>query len=348
MATRMKDIARALGLSIVTVSKVINKKDGHISEATRQRVLECAERLDYRPNLAAKSLVTGESKMIGLIVPELFHGFFGEVAAGMSDALDEQGYGLIISSSRDDVTLEIKETRQMLARNVDALVIASCNSDPDALLAADAEVPVILLDRRVGKRGAFWLVSVDDLLVGELAAQHLIDIGRRRIAFIGGADFSPTSDRREGYLKVLGKNGIKVPAQWVLRVPRNEESSPVLGAAVMRQLLKSKPKPNAVFCYNDPTAWGATLAALEAGLRVPEDIAVLGCGDNIHNDFFRVPLSSVSQNSKSMGREAANLAIRLIKSRGQKLEQAPMTLHLQPTLVVRDSTAVRPGRKPHA
>ena len=347
MATRMKDIAKALGLSIVTVSKVLNKKDAHISEATRHRVLECAHRLDYRPNLAAKSLVTGQSNMIGLIVPELFHGFFAEVAAGMSDALDQQGYGLIISSSRDDVKLEVKEVRQMLARNVDALVIASCNSDSEVLKSADGEVPVVLLDRRVGDRGAFWLVGVDDLLVGELATQHLVDIGRKRIAFIGGPDFSPTSDRRDGYLKVLSKYGIKVTAKWVMRLPRNEESSPVLGAAVMRQLLKANPKPDAVFCYNDPTAWGVTLAALEAGLRVPEDIAVLGCGDNIHNKFFRVPLSSVSQNSRRMGGEAANLEIRLIRNRSQKVQQAPMTLLLQPTLIVRDSTAGRQRAKAH-
>jgi LacI family transcriptional regulator len=97
MATRMKDIAKLLNLSIVTVSKVLNKNDSNISEATRKRVLECARQLEYRPNLAAKSLVTGRSKMIGLVVPELFHGFFGEVAAGMSDALNRQGYGLIIS-----------------------------------------------------------------------------------------------------------------------------------------------------------------------------------------------------------------------------------------------------------
>ena len=125
MAARMKDIAKGLKLSIVTVSKVLNKKDSRISEATRQRVLECARRLDYRTNLAAKSLVTGESKMIGLIVPELFHGFFGEVAAGMSDALTEQGYGLIISSSRDKEDLENSEVRQMLARSVDAIIVAN-------------------------------------------------------------------------------------------------------------------------------------------------------------------------------------------------------------------------------
>ena len=159
MAARMKDIAKALNVSIVTVSKVLNKNDSRISEATRQRVLTCARQLDYRTNLAAKGLATGHSKTIGLIVPELFHGFFAEVAAGMSDALAQQGYGLIISSSRDDVKLENRDIKQMLARSVDALVVASCSSDADVLMSADREVPVILLDRRVDHSGAFWLVG---------------------------------------------------------------------------------------------------------------------------------------------------------------------------------------------
>lgn len=340
MPTRMKDIATALDLSVVTVSKVINGKDPHISEATRKRVLECVRSLDYRPNLAAKSLVTGRSRMIGLIVPELFHGFFGEVAAGMSDALDQQDYGLIISSSRDEIKLEDREIRQMLSRNVDALVVASCNPNPETLLCADGEVPVVLLDRRIGDRGAFWLVAVDDQLVGEVATQHLIDTARRKIAFIGGPELGPTRDRRNGYLRTLARSGIKVPGKWIVKVPRSEESSPVLGAAIMRQVLKSKSRPDAVFCYNDPTAWGVVLAVLEAGLRVPEDIAVLGCGDNMHNDYFRVPLTSVNQSPRAMGREAANLAVRLIENRSQNVEHAPMTLLLPHSLVIRDSTVV--------
>jgi LacI family transcriptional regulator len=338
MATRMKDIAKLLNLSIVTVSKVLNKNDSNISEATRKRVLECARQLEYRPNLAAKSLVTGRSKMLGLVVPELFHGFFGEVAAGMSDALTRQGYGLIISSSRDNEQLEDNEIRQMLARGVDAMVVASCNSESGVLEAADREVPVILLDRRLGHRGAFWLVGNDDLLAGELATQHLVDTGRRRIAFIGAASFSPTSDRKDGYLAVLARTGVKISPHYIVRMPRNEESNPVLGAKAMKQLLKLRPRPDAVFCYNDPSAWGASLEILEEGLRIPEDIAILGCGNTSYNNFFRVPLTSVDLNASHMGLEAANLALRLIKDRSEKVKHTPMALLLRPTLVVRDST----------
>lgn len=338
MAARMKDIAKALNLSIVTVSKVLNKKDPNISEGTRKRVLECARKLDYRPNLAAKSLVTGQSKMIGMIVPELFHGFFGEVAAGMSDALTEHGYGLILSSSRDQKELEEREIRQMLARRVDSLIVASCSSDPAFLQMADREVPVILLDRRVGRRGSFWLVGADDLHAGELATQHLIDTGRKRIAFIGAASFSPTCDRREGYLTVLRRAKLKTSPKWVLRLPQNEESNPVLGGRSMKQLLEMKPRPDAVFCYNDPTAWGAALAILEAGLKIPQDVAVIGCGNTSHDDYFRVPLTSVDLNAADLGREAANLALRVIEDRAQKIEHAPAAILLRPKLVVREST----------
>ena len=345
MATRMKDIANLLNLSIVTVSKVLNKNDSNISEATRKRVLESARLLDYRPNLAAKSLVTGRSKMIGLVVPELFHGFFGEVAAGMSDALTAQGYGLIISSSRDSEQLEENEIRQMLARGVDALVVASCNSQSRVLEAADREVPTILLDRRVGHRGAFWLVGADDLLAGEIATRHLVDMGRRRIAFIGAASFSPTSDRRDGYLAVLADAGIKISTRYIIRLPRNEESNPVLGAKAMSQLLKLKPRPDAVFCYNDPCAWGASVEIIEAGLRIPEDVAILGCGNTAYNNLFRVPLTSVDLNASLMGLEAANLALRLIRNRYDKVSHAPMAMLLRPTLVVRGSTAGTDVRK---
>ena len=338
MAARMKDIAKALNVSIVTVSKVLNKNDSKISEATRQRVLACARQLDYRTNLAAKGLATGHSKTIGLIVPELFHGFFAEVAAGMSDALSQQGYGLIISSSRDDVKLENKEIKQMLARSVDALVVASCSSDADALMSADREVPVILLDRRVDHSGAFWLVGADDLLVGDLATQHLIDIGRKRIAFIGAASFSPSSDRKKGYRKAMRRAGLRVPSGFVVKLPQNEESNHVLGAKFTRQLLKLKPRPDAVFCYNDPTAWGATFAIYEAGLRIPDDIAILGCGNSMYNGFFQVPLTSIDLSAAYLGQEAANLVLRVIKERSQKARRPPMALLLKPALVVRRST----------
>jgi LacI family transcriptional regulator len=347
MAARMKDIAKALNVSIVTVSKVLNN-DLSISEATRQRVLECARKLDYRTNLAAKGLVTGQSKMIGLIVPDLFHGFFAEVAAGMSDALGRHGYGLIISSSRDSAELESKEIRQMLARSVDALIIASCEPQPAALEMAAREVPLVLLDRRISGEPAFQFVGTDDTLAGELATQHLIDIGRRRIAYIGSHAFSPSSDRERAYRAVLSRSKIEVPMEYLVRISGNEGSNHVLGQQCMQKLLMLKPRPDAVFCYNDPTAWGAMAAILEAGLRVPEDIAIVGCGNAFYNSLMRVPLTSVDQNAAGLGSEAAELSIRAIKQRLHKQDYVPASVLLKPTLVVRESTGEVKRRRVNA
>ena len=120
----------------------------------------------------------------------------------------------------------------------------------------------------------------------------------------------------------------------------------MLGAQFMRQLLKVKPRPDAVFCYSDTTAWGASVAILEAGLRIPEDIAVVGCGNSVHNDFFRVPLTSVDLNSSHMGRRP-NLALRAIRERSQKAAHAPIAVLLRQTLVVRESTVREKRLKDH-
>jgi len=338
MAARMKDIAEALGLSIVTVSKVLNKNDKKISEPTRQRVLECARKLDYRTNLAAKELATGQSKMVGLIVPDLLHGFFAEIAAHMSESLAQQHYSLIISSSRDDERLEEREIKQMLGRRVDALVVASCSTDPCVLATANREVPVILLDRRVGPAGTFPLIGTDDYIAGELATQHFVDLGRRRIAFIGAATLSPSHDREQAYRKVLSRARIKVSPKFVVRLPQNEESYHVLGERVMRQMLKLKPRPNAVFCYNDPSAWGAMQAILDEGLRIPEDIAIAGCGNVFYNTLMRVPLTSVNQNAALLGVEAAKLVLRVLRERLSKPQHSSTKVLLKPTLAVRAST----------
>jgi LacI family transcriptional regulator len=343
MAARMKDIAEALNVSIVTVSKALNGASS-ISEATRQRVLECAQKLDYRTNLAAKGLVTGQSKMVGLIVPDLFHGFFAEVAAGMSDALASHGYGLILSSSRESAELERKEIRQMLARSVDALIVCSCDSQPEALKLAARDVPLVLLDRRIAGDADFRFVGTDDVLVGELATQHLIDIGRRRIAYIGGPAFSPSGDRERGYRAVLSRSKIELPREYLMRLPRDQEPAHLLGEQYMRKLLLLKPRPDAVFCYNDPVAWGAMVAIIDADLRIPEDIAILGCGNIVYSSLMRVALTSIDQKGAIMGREAAESSLSAIRERLHKQEYVPASVLLKPTLVVRESTVASDSR----
>jgi LacI family transcriptional regulator len=184
MAVRMKDIAKDLGVSIVTVSKVLNNhKD--IGAATRERVLRRIKELNYQPSLHAQGLASGQSFMVGLIVPDLVHAFFSEVAKSISTVIRKEGYGLVISSSDDNPRLEHEELLRMMRHRVDALVVASCQETSKHLREIGAEVPLILLDRRY-KDFETNFVGTNDFLVGQMATEHLIDRGFCRIAYIGG------------------------------------------------------------------------------------------------------------------------------------------------------------------
>lgn len=343
MAVRMKDIARAIGVSTVTVSKVLNN-DPTISVATRDRVLACAKELNYRKNQAALGLATGKSNMVGLIVPEIVHGFFSEVAAGVSDFLRGHGYGLIISSSRDDSALEAEEIRQMLARRVDAVILASCANDPAALEALIKELPVVFLDRRTDlSTSKTGFVGTDDFLAGELATRHLLAAGCTRVAYIGGPQFSPTMDREISFRSVHQQHGIRVQETLVVHLPQNEEATHTLGSDAMRKLLRLASRPDAVFCYNDAAAYGAMHAILEANLRIPDDIALVGCGNNRYDEFLRIPLSSVDQNTAQLGLEAARLALALIHGRRAGDDPSERLVIVKPTLVQRQSTRRNKG-----
>jgi LacI family transcriptional regulator len=333
MAVRMKDIARDLGVSVVTVSKVL-RNHSDISEETRARVLKRMKELNYRPNLAARALVTGRSYMVGLVVPDLVHPFFGQVAKGLSTLLRKKGYGLVIASSEEDPELEQQEIDQLLARCVDALIIASTQWTVGTFRHIEEQkTPYVLVDRKfVGLRANF--VGVDDERVGLMATEHLIQQGCRRIAHIRGPEISTGVGRLEGYRRALTKHGLVVPPQYVQAASGDYEGD-VSGCKAMQQLLKLEPRPDAVFCYNDPTAAGAMKAIVEAGLRVPQDVAIVGCGNTRYSEILRVPLTTVDQESAMIGERAAKLALTLIETKGPA---RPRTILLEPKVIARASS----------
>lgn len=339
MPARMKDIARDLGVSVVTVSKVL-RNHSDISPETRERVLKRMKELNYRPNLAARALVTGRTYMIGLVVPDLVHPFFAEVAKGLSKILRKKGYGLVISSSEEDPELEKQEIDQLLARRVDALMIASAQWTVESFRhIEEMKTPYVLIDRRfVGLAANF--VGVDDEEVGTVATEHLIDAGCQRIAHIRGPELSTALGRLEGYRRALSRRGQTVLPGYVVEGRSADDAADASGYHAMRQLLRLDPRPDGVFCYNDPVAMGALKAILEAGLRVPEDVAVIGCGNLRYAELLRVPLSSIDQDSASIGERAAKLALSLIESKGTV---RPRTILLPPKLAARDSTRRAPA-----
>lgn len=335
MTVRMKDIARDLGVSVVTISKVL-RNHPDVGDETRERVLARVKELDYRPNPAARSLVTGRSYLVGLVIPDLLHPFFAEIAKALSDVLSKHGYNLIASSSEEDPELEEQEINRLLARRLDTLVIASCRSNVDLFFRIEKQkTPYVLIDRSFPGLSANF-VGVDDEAVGILATKHLIDIGCKRIAHIAGPGTSPGIRRAEGYKRAIAESGLNLVSDYLIAEPKGDVETKRHGAEAMRQILSMQPRPDGVFCFNDPLAMGAINYALDQGLRIPEDLAIIGCGNLHYDDSLRVPLSSIDQHSRRLGEEAARIALGIL---GSKVRPKPESVVLMPELVVRRSTA---------
>jgi LacI family transcriptional regulator len=331
----MKDIAHDLGVSVVTVSKVLrNHQD--IGDETRRRVLQRVKELNYTPNLAARGLVTGKTYLVGLVVPDLLHPFFAQIAVSLSAVLRKKGYYLTITTSEDNPELEVQEIGRLLARRLDALVIATTCAEPTVFknLQKDGP-PFVLIDRSLPDLDANY-VGVDDEAVGRLAVEHLIDVGCKRIAHLRGPENSPGKGRLKGFEDALRAHGMNPLPEYISTHRDVNVHSRESGAKLMKQMLALSSPPDGVFCHNDPMAIGAIHAILGAGLRVPEDIAVIGSGNINYSMELRVPLSSIDQRTELIGERAARLTLSLLES---KTQPRPKTVIVQPKLVARASTA---------
>jgi LacI family transcriptional regulator len=192
----------------------------------------------------------------------------------------------------------------------------------------------VLIDRAFDNLEADF-VGIDDKAAGRIATTHLIDMGRRNIAHIGGRENSTGIRRREGYLEALRAHKLPVRENYILSRDYVDTDSLRQGSEAMRQLLERTPRPDAIFCHNDPIAIGAMNVILDAGLRIPEDIAVVGCGNLNYNDWLRIPLTSIDQRSHLIGQRAGEILLGMIEGREWP---APEKVILEPTLVVRAST----------
>jgi LacI family transcriptional regulator len=338
---RLKDIARDLNVSVITVSKAL-RGNTDISEATRQRVLARMKELDYQPNMIARGLATGHSSIVGLIVPDLLNPFFAELARSLGGALRQRDYGLILASSEENPEIEQAEIRMMLARGVDALLLSSCQVTLQGFLSVHQPTPFVLVDRPFPQLRANF-VGADDYAGGKLATEHLLQIGRKRLAYIGSPDLGPAADRFRGYRNALLDRGIETRDKFVISGAIVNDPADNAGYQMMQQLLRAKPLPNGVFCHNDVIAIGAMKATLDAGLAVPGDIAFVGFDNVRYSQYLPIPLTSIDQSTPQLSEAAAQLALDLI---ARKIEK-PKTILLAPRLVVRQSTiGLKPAAKP--
>jgi LacI family transcriptional regulator len=330
----MIDIARDLGVSTVTISKVL-RDHPDIGQATKERVLKRVKELGYRPNLLARGLVTGKTSLIALVVPDLLHAFFAEVAIAVSDTLRKAGYSLIIAWTGEESELESNEIQHLLSLGIDGLIIASSADDLSSFrMLEERGVPYVLLDREVPGLDAPFVGS-DDILAGRMATDHLVAAGCKRIAHICGPDMSPGKHRLEGYKLALQAAGIPVRPQYIVTPSEPGPRSFHHGFEATQRLLTVVPRVDGIFAFNDPLAIGAIEAVLAAGLRIPRDIAIVGCSNHPLGQALRLPLTSIDQNTRVLGEKSAKAVLSLLNPSAKPSRRRVI---LRPSLIERASS----------
>src|SRR5262252_3455791 len=334
--TTMKRIAGELGVSITTVSKVLNNRSD-IGHATRERVLAKVAELGYQPNAVARSLTLRRTRTLGIVIPDLMHSFFVEIVAGLEATASARGYGLLLCSSNEDPAKERQELDMLRQRQVDGIVLGSANASGNTDLLQQLTslgIGLVMIDRDDHPDVRCDRVVTNDEQVGRLATSHLIDQGRRAIAHIAGPSIVHAKRRADGYRAAMKHRDFKVKAEWIVRGGFKEAD----GYKAMKKVLAMRPRVDAVFAANDPAAIGAMKAIWDAGLRVPDDIAIVGAGDITFGDLLRVPLTTVSWSREDQGRTAARLILDRIDAEPDGAGGRPRRVVLPPQLVVRRSS----------
>lgn len=302
----LAQIAEQLGVTPMAVSKALR---GHkdISVATRQRVIAKARELNYRVNLTAAALRSRRNKLIGIVVPTFLHSFFSDMVEGAGAALESQGYQSLIAITGEDAAREIRQIEGLLARQMDGLIVVTCqNRDRSGIYRRIREMgmPLVLAGRRLDGFEASH-VSVDNFEVGRTATEHLLSQGRTWIAHLSGPDNSTSLLRAKGYRAALRRARLRVPAGYV--AGGSDDDAAV--AKATRTLLELPRRPDALFCYNDQIAILALRTILAAGLRVPEDMALVGVGNIRYSDVLAAPLTTIDQQPQCIGETAAKLLL---------------------------------------
>ena len=345
----LTDIAAAAGVTPMTVSRVVNDS-GYVSAETRERVVRALAEMNYRRNGLARGLKRQRTDTIGLVLGDIANPFAAELARAAREVASSEGYNLFICVSEHSAREDIAAFDSLADHRVDGLIVATrANKLGNDRLAEIIEsgVPVVLIGRDFRHPHAD-LVSADHLRGGHEATRHLIQLGHKRIGFIGVTLSSGFGLRRfQGYLDALREHGLGVDEELIVGEKKLDEQAPgysteMMGYKGMRQLLALRGKrPTAVFARNDFTAIGAVSAIKEAGLRIPQDIAVVGYDDVPLAAHASPPLTTVRQPTREQGRVAAEFLLRRIES-GDVLPREERVFECE--LIVREST-VPPDNK---
>src|SRR5262245_10927393 len=334
--TTIKDVARMAGVSVATVSRVLNDS-AVVSPPRRERVKKAATRLNYWPHGAAKSLITNRTNTIGVLLPDLFGEFFSEVIRGIDHAAREASLHVLLSSSHADTGELVAALRAMRGRIDGLIVMAPDVHAPKAIEQARADTPLVLIDPGLGARGCD-AISISNHDGAYRLVKHLFALGHRRIATITGPSRNIDAQQRlAGYHRALQEHGASGDPDLEICGDFGERS----GYEAAARLLALWPRPTAVFAANDYMAIGVMGALNDAGLRVPQDMAVGGFDDIAMARYLNPPLTTVRVDAYGLGARAAE---RLIRMQGNGSGR-PMREVLSTTLVIRGSCGASGGER---
>lgn len=332
-AATLRDVARRAGVHAGTASRALNPQTRSLVNAeTAKRVMRAADDLGYRPNPIARGLKTNRSFTIGVLVPDLTNPLFPPIVRGIEDALAKVGYTALLANSDNDPHKERLHFETMKGRQVEAFIMATAERDHPLIEdAIAADVPIVLVNRTVDSSRAFAVIT-DDRRGVALAVDHLVELGHTKIAHIVGPErYSTGKARHRGFIDAMRSSGLK-PDRKLIRFTRTFTESE--GARVFSKLLDDKKSFTAVFAGNDLLALGCYDAMAEIGLRCPEDVSVVGFNDIPFMDKLHPPLTTIRIPHYEIGLRATELVLARLQDRSLE----PVTVLLDPELVVRGST----------
>jgi LacI family transcriptional regulator len=321
------DVARAAGVSLMTVSRAMNDREG-IGEETRARILALAAEMGYYPSQIARSLATRQTATLGLVVPDVSNPFFAHIARGAEDAAYANGYSVFLLNSAEDVTRENSALDSLWQKEVDGVILCSSRLQQESLQVYFERFPQMVLVNRelVLPQPNVATINVDDRAGAELAMRHLLENGRERIAFIAGPETSISGQRRlEGYQAGLEAFSRAFDSIWLEHCPPTTQG----GLAAALRLLERHPEVDAFLAYNDLVAVGA-LQACQAGWKsVPGETAVIGADDIPLASLVQPQLSTLRVNQYEIGRQSIGLLLEMFEKKPAR------SLTIQPELVLR-------------
>ena len=331
MGVTIKDIAKHVGVSIMTVSRVVNNS-GYVSEDTRRLVETAINEMGYKPNLMARSLINNKSEFISVIVPDIANPFFAELIKGTEGIARKYGYNIILSDTNWTESLEVDHIEGAMSRMADGIVIVAPKLSEKGLEFYNKNIPIVVVDRKLRTRD-IPNIFVDNKNGAFAATQHLIELGHRKIAFISGPEGIVNTERRKkGFFSAFKKAGYETDMDLIFPGDFKFEGGKKVFEAI-RQMEESK-RPSAVFASNDLMALGVISGAIESGWSVPNDLSVVGFDDILLSSLVNPPLTTVSHPYVKMGERAIEeLLIKLENIDGIKQDNK-----LENVLVRRKST----------